>query len=134
MAQHTVNAVDEHDSHWPTLGQEVQRLVEKAISRRPFVSRTQDASAQGAAQNSATNASSEAAATSLSVRNLPARVVLPHLEKWQRVVTVGDSVNEGLWDPVDTSLDMTTFENQSAHNETPLFGWTDRLAGHLSVF
>lgn len=135
MAQHTVTAVDEPDSHWLTLGQEVQRLVEKAISRCPFVSRTQDASAQGAAQagSAATNSASATAATSLTVRNLPARVVLPHLEKWQRVVTVGDSVNEGLWDPVDTSLDMTTFENQSAHNETPLFGWTDRLAGHLSA-
>lgn len=154
MAQHTVNAVDEPDSHRLTLGQEVQHLIEKAISRRPFVSRMQDASAQSAAQNSSTNASSTstnadsaamnagsaainsasaAVATSFTVRNLPARVVFPHLEKWQRVVTVGDSVNEGLWDPVDTSLDMTTFENQSAHNETPLFGWTDRLAGHLSA-
>ncbi|OZG54674.1 hypothetical protein, partial [Aeriscardovia aeriphila] len=124
MAQHTVNVVDEPDSHRLTLGQEVQHLIEKAISRRPFVSRMQNASAQVTAQagsaatnagSAAMNSASAAVATSFTVRNLPARVVLPHLEKWQRVVTVGDSVNEGLWDPVDTSLDMTTFENQSAH-------------------
>ena len=60
MAQHTVNAVDEPDSHRLTLGQEVQHLIEKAISRRPFVSRMQNASAQSAAQNSATNAGSAA--------------------------------------------------------------------------
>lgn len=63
---------------------------------------------------------------------LPARLVVPHLEKWKTVVTIGDSVNEGLWDPVDTSLDMTKYENQMAHPNTPLFGWADRLAGHLS--
>ncbi len=103
------------------LSPDAQQVVEEAIARRPFV--TPVTPSQPPSQPNA----------QLSVRNLPARVVLPHLEKWQRVVTVGDSVNEGLWDPVDTSLDMTTFENQSAHNETPLFGWTDRLAGHLSA-
>lgn len=103
------------------LSPDAQQVVEEAIARRPFVAPVTPS--QPPSQPNA----------QLSVRNLPARVVLPHLEKWQRVVTVGDSVNEGLWDPVDTSLDMTTFENQSAHNETPLFGWTDRLAGHLSA-
>lgn len=64
--------------------------------------------------------------------SLPARLVIPHLAKWKRIVTIGDSVNEGLWDPVDTSLDMTKYENQMAHPNTPLFGWADRLAGHIS--
>lgn len=93
-----------HMAHTPQLTDAQSHIVTSAIQARPF----------------------------LRPGDLPARLVIPHLAKWKRVVTIGDSVNEGLWDPVDTSLDMTKYENQMAHPNTPLFGWTDRLAGHLS--
>jgi lysophospholipase L1-like esterase len=61
-----------------------------------------------------------------------ARVIYPHLEKWNTVVTIGDSVNEGLWDSADESLDLTKIEVQQSHVDAPVRGWADRLAGHLS--
>lgn len=61
-----------------------------------------------------------------------AHCITPHLEKWNTVVTVGDSVNEGLWDSVDPELDLTKLDNQQTHADAPVFGWADRLAAHLS--
>ncbi|MBQ5520578.1 MAG: SGNH/GDSL hydrolase family protein [Aeriscardovia sp.] len=63
---------------------------------------------------------------------LPARLIIPHLSKWDTVVTIGDSVNEGLWDSADPAVDLTKFENQEEHWDGPVYGWADRLAGHLS--
>lgn len=62
----------------------------------------------------------------------PARQVLPHLAKWNTVVTIGDSINEGLWDSVDPELDLTKLEAQQEYFDAPVFGWADRLAAHLS--
>lgn len=62
----------------------------------------------------------------------PARQVNPHIEKWNTVVTIGDSFNEGLWDSADPHLDLTTLEAQQAHADAPINGWADRLAAHLS--
>jgi lysophospholipase L1-like esterase len=67
-----------------------------------------------------------------SLADLPARLVLPHLEKWRRVVCIGDSVNEGMWDGVDPTVDWRLYENQQNAPTTQFFGWADRLAGHLS--
>jgi lysophospholipase L1-like esterase len=67
-----------------------------------------------------------------TVSNEPARTVNPHLAKWNTVVTVGDSVNEGLWDSVDPELDLTKLEAQQEFFDAPVFGWADRLAAHLS--
>lgn len=67
-----------------------------------------------------------------SLSDLPARVIIPHLEKWHRVVCIGDSVNEGMWDGVDPTVDWRLYENQGNASTTPFFGWADRLAGHLS--
>ena len=67
-----------------------------------------------------------------SLSELPARLTIPHLEKWKRVVCIGDSVNEGMWDGVDPTVDWRLFDNQQQAATTPFFGWADRLAGHLS--
>ncbi len=67
-----------------------------------------------------------------SLSDLPARLVIPHLAKWHRVVGIGDSVDEGMWDGIDPTVDWRRFENQQEAATTPFFGWGDRLAGHLS--
>lgn len=61
-----------------------------------------------------------------------ARTINPHLEKWNTVVTIGDSVNEGLWDSVDPELDLTKLDAQLENADAPVFGWADRLAAHIS--
>lgn len=67
-----------------------------------------------------------------SLADLPARVIIPHLSKWKRIVCIGDSVNEGLWDGVDPTVNWRLYENQQNAATTQFFGWADRLAGHLS--
>ncbi|MCI1984397.1 MAG: SGNH/GDSL hydrolase family protein [Bifidobacteriaceae bacterium] len=62
----------------------------------------------------------------------PARRIIPHLAKWNTVVTIGDSVDEGLWDSVDPELDLTKLEAQQEYADAPVFGWADRLAAHIS--
>ncbi|MCI1901345.1 MAG: SGNH/GDSL hydrolase family protein [Bifidobacteriaceae bacterium] len=62
----------------------------------------------------------------------PAHRTIPHLERWNTVVTIGDSVNEGLWDSVDPELDLTKLDAQQLNADAPVFGWADRLAAHLS--
>lgn len=85
---------------------EMETILEKAIAQRPY---TEDGT------------------------RLPARLNIPHLERWNTVICIGDSINEGLWDSEDPSLDLTTYESQENNPDSPVAGWADRLAGHLSA-